>query len=186
VPSLRDDFASPPTVCGPVPLWWWVGQPLVRGGAALPVPVAFDCGPGLAPLGEWAQLGLGAYSGAVRYRQQFELTPGERSGRLYLRLGRVAATAQVFVNGQLAGTRIAPPWRLEITGLVRAGTNSVEIQVAHTLANRLSEGTPTPYLSLFPGQAAAGLFGPVVLEVASCRPAAGAHSGSSRAASANG
>jgi hypothetical protein len=65
----------------------------------------------------------------------------------------------VRVNGKTSGTRIAPPWTLDITEQVLAGENLLEIEVANTLANHYSVGTPTPYV--FEGQTISGLLGPV-------------------------
>lgn len=133
--------------------------PESRAGDALPEPVSFLCGAGEMPLGDWCAYGLATYSGAGEYTTTFvadEIEPGER---FVLELGDVAATAEVRVNGQLAATLVAPPWRVEITELVRPGTNRVAICVANTLANHYSVGIPTPYA--FPEQTRSGLFGPV-------------------------
>ncbi len=78
-----------------------------------------------------------------------------------LDLGDVAATAEVLVNGKLAGRLVAPPWRVDVTALVHAGQNDVVIRVANTLANHYSVGIPTAYA--FPAQTRSGLIGPVRL-----------------------
>jgi hypothetical protein len=76
-----------------------------------------------------------------------------------LQLGRVAATAEVHVNGRLAGIRVAPPWTVDISKLVRPGGNRLEILVFNTLANHY--GTiPTRYR----GSPVSGLLGPVSIE----------------------
>jgi hypothetical protein len=44
--------------------------------------------------------------------------------------------ARVEVNGQEAGTRIWPPYALDITGLLRQGANTLRVSVTNTPANR--------------------------------------------------
>ena len=70
----------------------------------------------------------------------------------------MAATAEVQVNGRPAGVRVAPPWRVELTGLVHPGANRLEILVCNTLANHYRT-IPTRYR----GSPVSGLLGPVLL-----------------------
>jgi alpha-L-rhamnosidase len=130
------------------------------GGAMLAEPVRLECGRGSAPLGDWAQIGLSGYSGAVRYRSSLHLEGPPFGTRAELSLGRVLAAARVTVNGREAGICLATPWTLDVTEFLREGENEFEILVTNTLANHLSD-TPTPYV--LEGQTAAGLFGPVSL-----------------------
>jgi hypothetical protein len=66
--------------------------------------------------------------------------------------------ASVRVNGQNAGTRLWSPYRLEITTLLKAGANRLEIGVTNTLANRYGQGRPG-----LREKPASGLLGPVRL-----------------------
>ena len=111
----------------------------------------------LAP-GLWAEQGLESYAGGVRYRRTFTLDAlPDRS--LWLDLGRVRGTAEVWVNGQPAGVRIWSPYRFDVTGLLQGGENAVEVLVLNTLAPYLDVQSPTFYV--FPGQVDSGLLGPV-------------------------
>ena len=47
----------------------------------------------------------------------------------------VAATAEVRLNGQVAGIRVAPPWRVDISKQAKPGENRIEVLVFNTLAN---------------------------------------------------
>lgn len=132
-----------------------------RAGDVLPEPVAFECGVGQMPAGDWREHGLAVYSGIGEYRRLYQRTAWPGAGRLFLDLGGVLASAEVWVNGIHAGVLAAPPWRVEVTELVKAGANLVTIQVANTLANHYSVGIPSPYA--FPGQTRSGLLGPVRL-----------------------
>lgn len=132
-------------------------------GAAIPEPIALDCVPGQAPLGDWSNLGvLAAYSGGAWYRKMITVTPQQATGRVILQLGKVAATAEIRVNGQVAGIRVAPPWSVDVSRFIKAGENRVEVLVYNTLANHYSVGIPTHYLAA--GQTVSGLLGPVQIE----------------------
>ena len=78
---------------------------------------------------------------------------------LSLNLGRVCASARVLINGIEAGTLVTPPWTLDISGKVRAGENTLEVEVRNTLTNHYRT-IPTRYR----GDSPSGLFGPVRLE----------------------
>jgi hypothetical protein len=131
------------------------------GGDSITLPVRMHCVKGSVQLGDWSTMGLATYSGVGTYSRRFELGHSQVESKILLDLGRIAGTADVLVNGQRAGTLIAPPWRLDISAFVVAGENKLEVSVANTLANHYSVGIPTPYV--FPGQTLSGLLGPVQL-----------------------
>ena len=129
-----------------------------NGGAAIPEPIAIETsGHGVMPLGDWSRFGiLHNYSGGVRYRKTFTLTAAEVAGPVEIDLGRVSATAEVWINGKKAGVRVAPPWKLDVSGLLKAGANEVEVLVYNTLSNHY-QTIP----SVYRGDPVSGLFGPV-------------------------
>ena len=131
------------------------------GAAIFPDPVRLECGPGVAALGDWSKMGaLECYSGGAWYRKTVALTPEQTRGEIALDLGTVVATAEVRVNGQVAGIRVAPPWRVDISKQVKPGQNRIEVLVYNTLANHYLT-IPTRYR----GELTSGLLGPVTLEV---------------------
>ena len=130
-------------------------------GAAFVEPIAFECGEGRIPAGDWCDHGLGEYSGGAIYRRTVRLAPGHLSGAVLLDLGTAAATAALRVNGNEAGVRMALPFRFDITDLVRPGENEIEVSVVNTLANHMSS-YPTNFI--YEGQLVSGLLGPVRLE----------------------
>ncbi len=131
------------------------------GGAALPDPIRLECGPGTITPGDWSENdGLASYSGGAWYRRTVTLTAEQAQGQVVLDLGGVVASAEVRINGQPAGTRVAPPWTVDISQHVRPGENRIEILVYNTLANHY--GTiPTRYR----GSPVSGLLGPVSLRL---------------------
>jgi hypothetical protein len=132
------------------------------GGASLPEPIRLECGSGRIEAGDWSRIdGLASYSGGAWYRRRVELTAEQVAGAVMLDLGNVVASAEVLVNGQVAGILVAPPWRVELSGLVRAGENRIEVLVYNTLANHYLT-IPTRYR----GSSTSGLLGPVRIEFA--------------------
>ncbi len=134
-------------------------KPGIYGGAVFDLPVILDCGPGQMPAGDWSKAGaLEAYSGGAWYRRTVCLTQEQLRGRVVLDLGMVVSSAEVRVNGQLAGIMTAPPWRVDITPLLRTGENRLEVLVYNTLSNHYLT-IPTNYR----GKLDSGLIGPVKL-----------------------
>lgn len=128
------------------------------GGAAFAGPIKLACRAGEFSPGDWASNdGLLSYSGGAWYRKTATL-PAARTA--ILNLGEVAASAEVRVNGKPAGIKVAPPWTLDITKLVKPGGNRFEILVCNTLANQYTT-VPTRYR----GSTVSGLLGPVTLAV---------------------
>ena len=50
----------------------------------------------------------------------------------------VREAAVIFVNGQRAGSLWSPPYRLDVSSLVKPGKNSIRIVVANTALNYMS------------------------------------------------
>lgn len=130
------------------------------GGAVIPEPVIVETdGEGVMPSGDWSQMGiLTNYSGGVRYATHFALTKEEATAKVALDLGRVVATAEVYMNGKKVGVRVAPPWRVDVTGFLKRGDNTSEVLVDNTFANHY-QTLPSNYR----GKPISGLLGPVRL-----------------------
>ena len=139
------------------------------------------------------------FSGEAVYTKDVKLSAGQLKGtRLSLDFGpgtALASTpkvpagmramfdspireaAQVLVNGKPAGALWHPPYRIDITPLLRAGTNKIEVRVANLAVNTLAGRTLPDYrlLSARYGQRfvpqdtelivprPAGMMGPVTL-----------------------
>ena len=56
---------------------------------------------------------------------------------LELDLGQVAEVAEVSVNGAPTGITWKPPYRVDMTGLLKAGTNHLEVKVTNLWHNRI-------------------------------------------------
>jgi len=118
----------------------------------------FKLEPTLSGLGNISVPGpLAQFSGTLRYETSFEAEEGGKTGRAWLDLGDVYETAEVWVNEKPAGVCICPPYRLDISGLLQGGSNTLRIEVTNTLAKaRGSNG-----LDRAMAQEPSGLIGPV-------------------------
>ncbi len=97
-------------------------------------------------------------TGTLRYETVFEWMKGKHS-RVYLNLGEVYETAEVFLNGKSAGVCICPPYRIEITKLLRDGTNELAAEVTNTLGNENQD-----FFSQYTPMEPFGLCGDVMIE----------------------
>lgn len=86
-------------------------------------------------------------AGTVAYESTFEL---ENTGRrICLNLNNAYEIAEVFVNGEKAGTAIAPPYIFDITDYIKQGINDLKIEVTNTLGSQVKDGI-SQYLLIEP------------------------------------
>ncbi len=81
--------------------------------------------------------GIRYYSGAATYRKTFDLPQAPSAQGLYLDLGVVKNLAQVRLNGRDLGVVWCAPWSVDVTGIVKAKDNHLEITVVNLWPNRL-------------------------------------------------
>ena len=88
---------------------------------------------------EHVNKGVKYYSGAGVYTKTFVVHPGwlDSKRNVYLDIGDVRDVAEIFVNGKSAGILWKPPYRADITSLVKAGNNELKIEVMNMWINRL-------------------------------------------------
>ena len=82
--------------------------------------------------------GVRYFSGTATYTKKFSV-PREMAAanqHVYLDLGRVQVMAQVILNGRDLGVLWKPPYGLDVTGVLRAGENDLEIRVTNLWVNR--------------------------------------------------
>ena len=89
--------------------------------------------------------GIRYFSGIATYRKTFDVPKSlAEQERLFLQLGELAEIAEVSLNGKRLGLVWLPPFRIEITDAIQAGSNTLEIQVANLWANRLNGDSLLP------------------------------------------
>ncbi|WP_350347567.1 glycosyl hydrolase [Agromyces sp. G08B096] len=128
-----------------------------RGGSALAGPVRVRTAPAPIELGDWRDIGLGSWSGGVRYTARIEVAGDAPAAAL--ELGRVQGSVRVEVDGEVVADLFCAPYRVELGD--RRGELEVSVTVYTTLAPFLAESTPTAWA--FPEQLGSGLIGPVTL-----------------------
>jgi len=107
----------------------------IEGGPVLPAPAKMDT------LASWTTLAdpeAQRFAGAASYTATFEL-PVKPNNSWILDLGDVRESARVNVNGKAAGALIAHPFRLDVSGLLQTGTNTITIEVTNLSANRIRD-----------------------------------------------
>jgi hypothetical protein len=105
----------------------------LSGGPILPASRELDS------LGLWTTLSDTAalhFSGTVLYSTTFNLSEQTASDYL-LDLGKLYESALVRINGKEAGMVWSIPYTLRIGGFLKSGENTIEIEVANLMANRI-------------------------------------------------
>jgi hypothetical protein len=93
----------------------------------------------LASWSEHPDAGVRYFSGTGVYRKAFEV-PAELAAtgrRVTLDLGRVAVTARVRLNGEDLGVLWKPPYRVDVTGALQTGENTLGVEVTNLWVNRM-------------------------------------------------
>jgi len=131
----------------------------------------------LSAWNESSDPGVKYYSGTGTYRISIDGKPEWLAPhtRLWLDLGEVANLAHVTLNGKDIGTVWHVPFRLDITGKLKAGPNDLTIQATNAWVNRLigdqqPGATQYTYADIHPYKAdsplqTSGLLGPVTIVV---------------------
>jgi hypothetical protein len=134
----------------------------------------------LAELHSWTELepeGARAFAGTARYTTTLQVPSAYLDGRHALRLdlGEVAVIAQVSVNGTSLGILWKTPFCADVTGLLRAGANRLDVKVTNLWHNRIVGDLRFPEAGVFARTnlkhkfspdmdlLPSGLLGPVVL-----------------------
>ena len=115
-------------------------QPAAKGFTIHPPAKSFTAG-------NWKEQGWPFYPGAVSYTKTFDIA--DTSGHYRVRLGNWTGTvAAVTVNDQQAGVIGFEPYVLDVSKLIRQGTNTVEVKVVGSNKNLLGpfHNNPAPGL----------------------------------------
>jgi hypothetical protein len=93
-------------------------------------------------LGSWsdsAEEGVKYFSGTATYIKTVQASPDwfKSGAQLWLDLGDVKNLAEVSVNGKPLGIVWKTPFRVDASGAMKAGANTVEIKVTDLWVNRI-------------------------------------------------
>ncbi len=123
------DIPKPIAITGP----WSVKFP---EGWGAPAEIKLDK---LIALNKYPEAGVRYFSGTAAYQTEFEI-PAELVApqrRIYLDLGKVAVMARVRLNDRNLGILWKPPFKLDVTSVLKPGRNSLNIQVTNLWINRM-------------------------------------------------
>jgi hypothetical protein len=130
-------------------------------------------------LKSWEDLGTPSFAGPATYRKQFTVSAAPAGKRLFLEIADVHDYARVKLNGKELEGHAWQPYRWEVTNVVKAGANDLEVEVRATAGGRgggggqAVPGTPVVVVPPSAGNSArgrgsapppaSGLIGPVRL-----------------------
>jgi hypothetical protein len=102
------------------------------------------------------------YSGTGSYRIAFDVGPEMLRDDLLVQLdlGRVYEVAEIWLNGKRVGVSWYRPYRVDITGHLKEGSNELRVDVTNILKNYLTDGEYSHPSGLL-GPVPSGLLGPV-------------------------
>ncbi|MFV8341020.1 glycosyl hydrolase [Flavobacterium sp. XS2P39] len=88
---------------------------------------------------ESSDAGVKYFSGTGTYSKTIEAPKSwfKNAGQLWIDLGDVKNIAEVIVNGKVIGTVWKKPFRVDATGILKPGKNTIEIKVTNLWVNRL-------------------------------------------------
>ena len=114
------------------------------------------------------------FSGIATYTNTFTLGKKEKADGLAIDLGEVGQMADVFINGEHVEFLWKAPYKVEWTGTLKSGVNTIEVKVVNTWPNRLIGDaqpgaekhtyTTMPFYRADSPLTPSGLMGPVKLE----------------------
>jgi hypothetical protein len=122
--------------------------------------------------------GVKYFSGTATYVKTFEWKPAAITGKqkieTWLDLGEVQVMAQVKLNGQDLGVLWKAPFKVNVTGALKSGQNTLEIRVANLWPNRMIGDAALPVAKRFTWSSyepftqdsalpKSGLIGPVII-----------------------
>jgi hypothetical protein len=81
--------------------------------------------------------GIRYFSGEATYTKTIRIPALSQGSRVEVDLGIVHDLAEVAVNGKTTGIAWKPPYRVDITGALKAGDNTLSIKVVNLWPNRL-------------------------------------------------
>ena len=87
-------------------------------------------------LGSWKEQKQPFYSWEMSYSKEYTLN--NLTDRYAIKLNKWNGTiAEVYVNGQKAGTIAFAPWQLDVTSYLKEGSNTIDVHVIGSLKNLL-------------------------------------------------
>ncbi len=112
-------------------------QPLAREAVRVNPGFTLCRRPEQVELGRIHESGLPFFGGKVTLSRDFEVMAGEESGRCLLFDCEKAIVAKFRLNGKDLASLIWHPYSMALDGILKAGTNHLEIELTNSLRNML-------------------------------------------------
>lgn len=122
------------------------------------------------PIGDWGCIGMPFYADTVVYRSELQGYELFGADRATLHLPGLMGTAEIRINGDSIDRILWPPHEVDITEYWTAGKLEIEIEIAGSLANLLSETNPCLCKETRPEREHAGLLSPPFIVMTSPAP----------------
>jgi hypothetical protein len=111
------------------------------------------------PLKAWEELGTASFAGPATYRKQFTVAAAPAGKRVFLEMAEVHEYAKVKLNGKELEGHAWPPYRWDVTGAVKPGSNDLEVEVRTSGGGRGGFGGAPPAAAAGAAPGAAGAAG---------------------------
>jgi len=165
-PLLLGPYEAKVVVIGPLPTGVGASEPSFAAGTMLAElggdwTLDLNGKQIMISLKSWEDLGAQSFAGPATYRKLFTASAAPAGKRVFLEIAAVNDYARVTLNGRELEAHGWQPYRWEVTNLVKAGSNELEVEVCTTVAGR-GPGAP-PAASISDRGPASGLLGPVHL-----------------------
>ena len=161
VPLVLGPYEAKVIVVGPLPKGVAEAEPSFIGGhelAALDGDWSLDLNGRqvTTSLKPWEQLGTSGFAGPATYHRQF-IAPATPAGKhVFLEIAEVNDYAKVMLNGKELGAHAWQPYRWDLTGALKPGTNELVIQVNTIAAGGRGPGAAPPATAAAPVGLSAG------------------------------
>jgi len=135
-PTARSARIVPPVSATPLTTVEGPWTVTFQAGRGAPATATFAT---LTPWNEHADRGIKYFSGSATYTKSIDAAAVwlKKDSRIWLDLGDVKNLAEVTVNGRKLGTVWKTPFRVEVTGALRPGANTLEITVTNLWVNQI-------------------------------------------------
>ena len=97
-------------------------------------------------VGSWTDQGFPDYSGTGIYSQQIEVKEETKRNVSQLGVEGCVDVIELWMNGRKVGKRLWSPYVFDLSGILRKGTNLVELRVTNTSENLLRRALPSGLL----------------------------------------
>jgi hypothetical protein len=134
VPLVLAPYEAKVIVVGPLPREVAASEPSFAAGTTLAEltgnwNLTLNGKPMTTELKSWEDLGTTGFAGPATYHKQFTTEAAPKSKRVYLEIADVHDYAKVILNGKELGAAGWRPYRWDVTGALKKGTNDLVIEV---------------------------------------------------------